>query len=286
MDQLSHRERFLRTLRFEPVDRLPDYEFSAWQQTIDRWLQEGLPPCPNATSGPLEAYFDVDTAEFGPNLTVRNGLCPSFDKVVLEEKGDHQIVQDADGTIAEQLRPELGASIPHYIRHAIQTRADWQKIRDERLDPNHPDRLPRHLDELCRRLNQSDYPITFSCGSLYGWLRNWMGVEHISIMLYDDRPWIEEMMEHNTMLTLSLLQRLAGKVRIDIGHWWEDMCGRQGPLISPRMFNELMVPRYKRVNDVLRKEFGTEFTHVDCDGNIHELAAPVGGRRRQRHVPQ
>lgn len=33
---LTHRERSLRTLRHEPVDRVPDYEFGAWTQTIDR----------------------------------------------------------------------------------------------------------------------------------------------------------------------------------------------------------------------------------------------------------
>jgi hypothetical protein len=270
---LSHRERFLRTLQFQPVDRLPDLEFGAWQQTIDRWQQEGMTAAPNAVHGVLDLYFNVDSSEWGPGLNVRNGLCPAFDKIVLEERGTHQIVQDADGTIAEQIRPELGASIPHYIRHAIVTRADWQKIRDERLDPDNPDRFPPHLDAICRRLNKAEYPITFSCGSLYGWLRNWMGVEHVSLTLYDDRPWIEEMMEHLTDLTLAILSKLAGKVRIDLGAWWEDMCGNHGSLLSPRMFSEMMVPRYKRVNDFLRKEFGTELNHVDCDGNIHELVS-------------
>ena len=80
----------------------------------------------------------------------------------------------------------------------LSQRADWVKMRDERLDPDHPDRLPLHLDALCRRLSQADYPITFGCGSLYGWIRDWMGVENVSLTLYDDRAWVEEMMEHVT----------------------------------------------------------------------------------------
>jgi hypothetical protein len=40
---LTHRERLLRTLRRQPVDRVPDYEFRAWVQTIDRWANEGMP---------------------------------------------------------------------------------------------------------------------------------------------------------------------------------------------------------------------------------------------------
>ena len=43
-ENLTHRERLLRTLRREPVDRLPDYEFSVWPATIERWRGEGLEP--------------------------------------------------------------------------------------------------------------------------------------------------------------------------------------------------------------------------------------------------
>ena len=111
-----------------------------------------------------------------------------------------------------------------------------------------------------------------NAGSLYGDLRNWMGVERLSLLLYDDRPLIEEIMEHLTGLTLRVFERLAGSgLRIDRADWWEDMCYRAGPLISPRMFREMMVPRYRRITRYLRQEFGVEFNQVDCDGNIHAL---------------
>jgi uroporphyrinogen decarboxylase len=197
---------------------------------------------------------------------------PAFEPQVLEERGENWVIQDTDGARSEQRKPEYGASIPRYIRFAIQTRADWERMRDERLDPSHPDRVPPHLDALARRLNAADYPVTIFVGSLYGWIRNWMGVENLSLMLYDDLPLVEEMMEHLTCLTLSVLERLAGRgLRIDRADWWEDMCFRSGSLLSTRMFARLMVPRYKRITDFLRREFGTEFNQLDCDGNIHQL---------------
>jgi uroporphyrinogen decarboxylase len=33
----------------------------------------------------------------------------------------------------------------------------------------------------------------------------------------------------------------------------------------------LVVPRYKRVTDLVRRECGCEFNMLDCDGNIHAL---------------
>lgn len=276
-EPLTHRERLLRTLRRQPVDRVPDYEFRAWVQTIDRWEHEGM-DIPSLVglgnrTGYLEHYFGTDDAEYGPGLSVNVRLLPGFEPQVIEERGENWVIQDADGALSEQLKPEFGASIPRYIRYAIQTRADWERMRDERLDPRQPDRIPPHLDALARRFNAADYPITVHVGSLYGWIRNWMGVENLSLMLYDDLPLVEEMMEHLTRLTLSVLERLAGHgLRIDRADWWEDMCFRSGSLLSTKLFARLMVPRYKRITDFLRQEFGTEFNQLDCDGNIHQLA--------------
>lgn len=268
---MTHRERLLRTLRFETVDRVPDYEFGAWDQTINRWHKEGLPQEYTGVWGAINSYFHTDDTEYGPSPWVNIGLLPGFEYKVLEEKGDHITIQDGDGAIAEMIRPELGASIPRYIRYAIETRKDWEKIRDEKLNPDTPGRIPDNLDELCRKTFDADYPTGLGCGSIYGWLRNWMGVENISIAFYEDPDWVEEMMEHLTWMRLKLFEPLAGKCKIDLGHWWEDMCYNKGPLISPKLFAKYMVPRYKRITDFLRNECGCEFNMLDCDGNIHEL---------------
>jgi uroporphyrinogen-III decarboxylase len=268
---MTHRERLLCTLRHETVDRVPDYEFGAWEQTIDRWHQEGLPAERKGVWGSINQYFHTDDTEYGSGPHVNIGLLPGFEYKVLEEKGDHIVVQDGDGAVAEMIRPELGASIPHYLRYAIETRQDWEKIRDEKLNPDAPGRVPGNLDELCKLTYDAEYPIGIHCGSIYGWIRNWMGVQNLSLALYDDPDWVEEMMEHLTWMRIKLYENLAGKCRIDLGNWWEDMCFNKGPLISPKLFAKYMVPRYKRITDFLRNECGCEFHILDCDGNIHEL---------------
>lgn len=41
---LTHRDRFRRLMRFEPVDRLPVVEWAPyWDLTVDRWYSEGMP---------------------------------------------------------------------------------------------------------------------------------------------------------------------------------------------------------------------------------------------------
>jgi len=258
-------------LRGEKVDRVPDFEFGAWDQTIERWHKEGLPDKYTGSDAAMEQYFHLDNSEFGPDPWVNMGLEPGFQARVLEDKGDREIVLDWDGATCEQMKSEYGASIPKYLRFAIETREDWKKMRDEKLDWRNPARIPKDLDALCKKTLTADYPTVLWTGSLYGWLRNWIGVENFSMMFIEEPEWVEEMMEHITVLALKVLEKLAGKCKIDRMDWWEDMCYKQGSLLSPAMFKQYMVPRYKRITDFMRRECGCEFHRVDCDGNIHQL---------------
>ena len=268
---MTHRERMLATYRYQPVDRVPDWEFGAWQQTIERWHQEGLPASREGVWQAINEHFGTDDTEYGPSPWVNVGLLPGFEYRVVEEKGDHIIVQDGDGALAEMIRPELGASIPKYLRHALETKADWEKIREERLNPDTPGRVPEDIDALCHGTLTADYPTSLSAGSTYGWIRNWMGVENVSIAVADDPDWVGEMIAHLTDLKLDALAHVAGKCRIDSTSWWEDMCFNKGSLVSPRFFAKYMVPQYRRVTDFLRRECGCDFNILDCDGNIHQL---------------
>ena len=275
--EMTHRERLNRTFRRLPVDRLPDFEFGAWVQTYDRWASEGMDVASCKGMGRdvywMDRYFGTDEAEFGPALNINVGMLPLFDELVLEDRGQTEIIQDKDGATAEQLKAQYGASIPRYIRYAIRSRADWDQVKAERLDPEHPERIPQNLDVLVRRFNAAGYPIVARMGSLYGWIRNWMGVENVSVMLYDDFALVEDMMEHITCLSLRVLEKLAGRgLVIDMTHWWEDMCYNAGSLLSPRMFRQMMVPRYQRITDFLKQEFTCEYNLLDSDGNIHQLS--------------
>jgi uroporphyrinogen decarboxylase len=48
------------------------------------------------------------------------------------------------------------------------------------------------------------------------------------------------------------------------------MCYSGGPLISPRTFEAVLVPHYRRVVDALHR-YGVDVVFVDCDGKIDKL---------------
>jgi uroporphyrinogen decarboxylase len=220
------------------------------------------------TDAAAEAHFGLDGITLFEEMPIRNGIFPPYERTVLSREGDREIIRDEEGNLCEVISG--AATMPRYIKFGLETRMDWARLRKERLDPDTAGRVG-DLDACLRRARISGRPSFFHAGSLYGWLRNWMGVEAFSVVLMTDRPWVEEMMEHLTQLTLTMVDRALPAVGVDLGWWWEDMCYNRGPLLSPRLFEELMVPRYKRITRALEKH-GIDINVLDCDGRIDELA--------------
>jgi uroporphyrinogen decarboxylase len=261
---MTPRERWNRVLHFRSVDRLPDEEFGYWDDTLRRWHGEGLPPQVDSNEK-ADRYFAFDTRAMAP---VNIGLIPPFEARVIEETEDRRVIIDSAGVTSVQ--PKDGHStIPKYLDHSLKAREDWNRFK-ERLDPSTPGRVPTNLDKLAARFAGLDCPVGVSSGSLFGWLRDWMGFEGISVACADDPLWVQEMMEQLTVLFVSVIEPVARQVKLDFAAGWEDMCYRSGPIISPRMFREFMVPRYKRITDALRRN-GCDVVIVDCDGSIGQL---------------
>jgi len=263
---MTHRERWIKVFHFEPVDHVPDEEFGYWDDTLRRWHNEGLPEFVS-DNGKADRWFG-----FAPRRGIpsHHGIIPGFEHQVLEEDERHRIIRGGDGVTC-MINKNGSSTIPKYIRFPIETRADWDDFK-KRLDPNDPQRYwdDAFWAKFREDIKKADGPIQIGCGSLFGWIRNWMGMENAAIACMDDPKWIEEMMEHITQLILATIERGSREVQADFGSFWEDMCYKGGPLISPKMFREWMTPRYKRITDFLKSR-GVDLFVVDCDGNISQL---------------
>jgi uroporphyrinogen decarboxylase len=261
---MTNRERFLNVFNYKPVDRIPNYEFGYWPETLEEWKKFGLPKEIN-TDWDAERYFGFDYYKFVPTIT---GICPEFEKKVIEETEDYITYQDCDGVISQTLK--ASRSIPKYLKYPIESRADWIKYRDERLNPFNPDRIPSNIDQLIAEYKKRDYPLAIYCTSMYGQIRNNMGIELASTSLHDDRWLIEDMIETYAIVTIIVLEKILPKIQIDCSWWWEDICYNNGPLISPNLFKQIALPRYRRIVDLLEKH-GVHIHVLDCDGKIDEL---------------
>lgn len=90
------------------------------------------------------------------------------------------------------------------------------------------------------------------------------------ILMGEDPMLVHEMMEFLAEFFIGVMRRALEEATIDWVIFWEDMAYRNASLISPKMFREFMLPRYKKVTDFIRNH-GIDIIGVDSDGNVNEL---------------
>lgn len=257
-------------MRYQPRDRCPMVDFAFWEETIPIWYEQGMP-----RSVKYEGYDTVETDAFfgqdglGEWLPISLGLNPCFESKVLEDRGDHEVVIDGAGVTT--LRKKQMGSIPMHLGHTLVDEESWRRDFLPKLDPQNPARFSQHFEADVARFNGSSHVRVLPGASLYGWIRDWMGVEAVSYLVYDEPDLFEEMVETITQISLSVYEKaFAAGVKADACGMWEDMCYSGGPLLAPGIFKKVLVPRYKRISELLNKN-GVEFIWIDCDGKIDDL---------------
>ena len=266
---MTNRERFWRTMRFQEVDHLPFW--ADWIGPFDRWREEGMP----SDVDPFK-YFGFEgliSAFWGnPRVPVNLGMYPGFPTVIIEETEDYRLYRAGDGVLTKVRRDVKGYPTYQWLDYPIKNREDWEKFKEGQLNPDSPGRYPEESqwETMKREWKNRDYPISIDGGSFYGFARNWIGVNNISLMFYDDPELIQEMMDYLADFFIKVLHRALHEVDVDFALFWEDMCYKAGPLISPAMFRKFLLPNYKKMTKFL-VEHGVELSWVDCDGNIEAL---------------
>lgn len=271
---MNHRERFDATMHYRPVDRAPLYDFNFWDETLPAWHAQGLPA--DVTRGNSPAFFGLDTSLGGGDgpywhAGVHGSLLPGFAREVIDDDGDCFTERQGDGVWVRRQRSSV--SIPMHVGHTLVDRDSWTAHYKPRLDPATAGRLPRDWDQRVKVWTDPHrtHPVFVGAGSLFGWIRDWMGIENLALVVYDDPAWFEEMVVTIADLQIAMLEKVfATGGRFEAATLWEDMCYNAGPLLSPAHFKQYLVPHYRRITDLLHRH-GVDVVWIDCDGKIDDL---------------
>jgi len=258
------RERFRKTMHYETPDRLPNFEFGYWAETLPAWHEQGLP---REIKGERKAYeyFGIETMRgAGVGVGLRGEMKP---EETIEETDDYRVYGNGIGVVLKQ--PKDGHStIPQHISFPLKDAESWAWFRD-RLSPE--GRVPEDMQERAKKLNALDVPVVCNFGSLLGWLRDWMGFEEFAMATIERPEFLEEMIEHLTVNAVTVLKELAASgLRPDAASGWEDICFNSGPICGVKFFEDVVVSRYARIKEVLL-DMGCDIMYTDCDGDISLL---------------
>jgi uroporphyrinogen decarboxylase len=286
---MNNRERAMAILNYEEYDGLPLVHFGFWRQLLEKWAAEGHVtwqeaenwqdgnPVDLAISRRLGLDFDWLTA-----LQWNAALNPPIERQVIGELpgGGLKVLTDYGAIVIEK---PGAVSIPAEFDRLFKGRKEWEEFflprlqfSDERIAEtavtiNGKSRSfsAGGLESIQREDRQ--HPYGLCCGSLYGVIRNWLGLVGSSYLLVDDEPLLDEIIDTVGNLCYQGVKRvLEFTSDFDFGHFWEDICFRSGPLINPGVFAAKVGPHYRRITRLLN-DHGIDIVSLDCDGKIDAL---------------
>jgi hypothetical protein len=292
---MNDRQRVKAILHYEDYDRMPVVHFGYWDETLRKWAGEGhitheqavnwADGNPTDTEIARKLGFDLNwNSCFAPEMRLR----PAFESKVMAELPDgSRHILDGEGVVI--LRKEGAGSIPTEIEHLLKDRTSWESLYLPKLQFE----LERitHAYVNCNgtmvrydqggaaflKAGEWDTPYGFHAGSLFGVIRNWLGIVGLSYLMVDDPSLFDEIIDTTgqlcylcTKTALAMICPDGGRAPFDFGHFWEDISFKNGPLISPRVFRKKVGPHYRRITELLG-QYGIDLVSLDSDGKIDLL---------------
>lgn len=271
---MNNRERAMNILHYRHSDRMPAVHFGYWPELVREWANDGYIPKEIA-----DGWYDGGEADrqldsiigwdfnwytcFGSN----NILSPRFESKILDILPDGTVRQLTCDGIIQKLRPGV-VSIPSEDDYLLKDRNAFDTLFKPKMQ-YFPERV--NMD-FYRNFNEniydkSDRPLGIHVGSVLGEIRNFCSLAGMSYLMYDeDETLFSDIVDTYAELQYRCAEQiLSTGAKFDFGHYWEDICFNSGPLISPKMFDEICRKHYIRRNELLHTH-GIDIISLDCDG--------------------
>jgi len=261
---MTDRERFNNQMHYKPVDRCFNMEFGYWKENFTVWpmfQDNGI-----TNNRDADRFFNFDIIK---EVWINGWLNPGFEWKTLEVKGDKKIIQNSDGLIAE-VPLDGHDTIPHYTKSAVVTPDDWKKVKEEKMRLDDPDRVFDIEALKAEHPTDRDYPLGVNCASMIGKVRDLLTFEGLAYACFDYPNMVEEMVETCCQLVENGLDQLLGKIDFDFASGWEDICFKNGPIVTADFFRDIVMPRYKRISKKLTAA-GIDLWYSDCDGDVRPI---------------
>ena len=299
---MNNRQRVKAILHYEDYDRMPVVRFGFWRETLYKWAEEGHIEKEQADGWSFNGNVH-DTAigeklgfDFNWNSVLYPGstlpLYPAGSWRLLEPLFESEIIKELPNGDRHRLNEEgiivlerSGAKgIPAEIGYTLKDRKSWeehyrprlqfsQEIIDKSLVRKSNGEMVR-FDSGGRELLQKDdreFYYALYGGSIMGEIRNWLGLENLSYLSVDDPILFREMVDTSAEMGYQSVKAiLESGAKFDLIFFWEDLSFKNGPLVSPKMFEEIAGPYYKRLMDLARR-YDIDLACVDSDGAIDSL---------------
>ena len=227
---MNHVERFRAVMDFQPVDRLPRWEWAMWwDQTIAAWKQQGLP-------ADLDAVIEISK---------HFGLDPY----------QQYWFSTTDPTIE---------AVQHHVEGIVADMDDYLRVRPN-LFPDHGTAI-ESMRPWARRQADGEAVVWVTLEGFFWFPRTLMGFTNVSLAFYDQPELIHRINQDLTDFNLHLIDQIEATCVPTFVTIAEDMSYNNGPMISEAHFDEFIAPYYRQI--IPRLQEWNAPALVDTDGDV------------------
>ncbi len=206
---------------------------------LDRWQEQGMPQ-----DVPLAELFDYDA--LGYHRLGQLGWCeaafaPVFDTVILEDRGDYELVQDFAGRHVLFFKGRRSGFMPEYVDHPVKDLRTWEEQIAWRLAVDAPGRFDDLVSHMAAAQAAAAEGLMISQNLIggYMYLRSLIGPADLLYAFYDQPELIHRCMAAWLTLADAVTARHQEYVTFDEIFLAEDICYNHGPLVSPAMMTRI-----------------------------------------------
>lgn len=237
---------------------------------LERWAEQGMPA--DVPHAKLFGYDPSGGRSIGGLGWCEAAFSPAFEEKVLEDRGEHELVQDFAGRHVLCFKGRRSGFMPEYVDHPVKNMKTWQELCKWRLDPQTPARYEK-LDERMVSLRAAAAEgklITLGMVGGYMYLRSLIGPGDLLYKFYDEPELIHDCMQTWLALAQVVITRYQQHITFDEFFIAEDICYNNGSLISPDMMREFLWPYYQDLISGIKARQLDQTRHlffqVDTDG--------------------
>lgn len=237
---LSPRERVWRSLRHQPVDRVPCVDAYFLPETLQRWEREGFPK-----GAVVSEFFDLDLVCLPVDCTMGRR------RQVIDETEDYRIIVDPDGVTRKHWK--VYTTTPQELDFPVKQPKDWREIRP--LLKAHEERLPENLEAQVAHARERQRFIALSFVEPCTLARKLLGNRQWVESLQAQSPILDEILETGVRLIVETvdiaLKRLtaAGFRQSPCDGVWlhAELAYTHGAFMTDREYRSVVLPYHRQL---------------------------------------
>jgi uroporphyrinogen-III decarboxylase len=270
---MNSRERISAILNGEEPDQVGYQDADFFEETIQKWHCEGLPSSigTGAKEGWMDVrglrYFEADIYVTWPDFS------PKYDVIDYEVDQDWKIIKDAYGTTRKSWTEKSGA--PQYLDAVVKTPKNFTEMVEPLLVADDMRRVSgsrypfkRELEQMIKHF-QKEFFVTVGVEGPLGYSMYLCGgLARTLVFLMKNQDFMGYMLNS----IADFLSKICGsyiEAGVD-GIWvFDDLGSREGPFLSPRLYEKLIKPSHQKLCAPFVKRGLPRLLH--SDGNIESM---------------